>query len=149
MLCSHVWLVSSPALFEIWTNESPALDLPKAEQQTLMSDEVASLLSQSSIAGDQVDPGYFVLVASDIDCSDLLGKDCHQSSSRHKIEGSLSQGVLVATTYAMKIVPSLECSGEPNPSLVTWTSSSLMVPSSRDLFTAYDSDVPIVQTLLI
>lgn len=114
-----------------------------------MSDEVASLISQSSIAGDQVDPGYFVLVASDIDCSDLLGKDCHQSSSRHKIEGSISQGVLVATTYAMKIVPQLECSGEPNPSLVTWTSSSLMVPSSRDLFTAYDSDAPIVQTLLI
>lgn len=98
-----------------------------------MSDEVASLLSLSSIAGDQVDPGYFVLVASDINCSDLLGKDGHQSSSRHKIEGSLRRGVLVATTYAMKIVPPLECSGEPNPSLVTWTSSSLMVLFNRPL----------------
>lgn len=91
----------------------------------------------------------FYSITSDIDCSNLLGRGHPPEFLQAQDVRDIFVGGFVATNYALKIVPPLECRGEPNPSLVTWTSSSLMVPTSRDVFTAYDSDTPIVRNLVV
>lgn len=107
-------------------------------------DEAASQLVSLSL-----NTRIFYSITSDIDCSNLLGRGHPTEFLQAQDMRDHFDGWFVATNYAMKIVPPLECRGEPNPSLVTWTSSSLMVPTSRDVFTAYDSDTSIVRILLI